>query len=349
MRYRAKKLCATFNKREKYVLHYCNLKTYLRLGLQLTKVHRVLAFTQSFFLKKYVDKTTELRKNAASEFEKSLFKLMINACFGKFIERTRDYLNVKLGKNDDACTKLVSNPRFNNFKILDEGLVAVFLKQHTVFLNKALPIGFTILEHSKNFMFQQFYEVIRPKLPGRDVQVIFSDTDSFGLCVTAAGGESRDVLWELRDIFDFSNYLPNSPKFSTQNASRLGFFKDELGGSIFSQFCGIRAKSYAFLIREEGKEHELRSKCKGVTKGYKKTLNFQDFKKCIDTISKTTISQFHIRSSNHIVKTLKVEKTCFSSFDDKRYLMPCGIHSLAYGSVFIQSIVNSNQCFLCEK
>ena len=85
------------------------------------------------------------------------------------------------------------------------------------------------------------------------------------------------------------------------------------------EFIGLRSKSYACMLEgDRGKDDVLRSKCKGVTRGYKKTLNFQQFKQCVETLAKTTIKQYHIRASNHIVKTLKVHKTCFSSFDDKR-------------------------------
>lgn len=348
-KYRAKKLCATFNKRERYVLHYVNLKKYLELGLKLTKVHRVLSFTQSFFLKKYVKHVTKLRKNAGSEFEKSLFKLMINANFGKFIEQKRKYLNVKLCKDESACKKLIASPHFTSFKVISEDLVAVFLKQHTVTLDRAYPIGFTILERSKEFMYTQFYQVIRPKLEGRDVQVLFSDTDSFALKITSlANKKSGDVLAELSDIFDFSNYKPSSHNFSKQNAGKLGFWKDELCGSVFSAMAAIRAKSYAILWRDDDDNLQIRSKCKGVTRGYKKTLNFQDFKKCLETVTSTTVSQFHIRSTNHVVKTLKVHKTCFSSFDDKRYLMSCGIHSIPYGSKFVEVTERTKKCIFCS-
>jgi hypothetical protein len=111
------------------------------------------------------------------------------------------------------------------------------------------------------------------------------------------------------------------------------------------EYVGLRSKTYAYLLREEGKEHVLRSKAKGVTKGYKKTLDFQHFKKCIETYATTVVHQYHIRSTNHVVKTLKVKKTAFGSYDDKRRILNCGIHSLAYGSKFIKA--NNDECTFC--
>lgn len=216
-----------------------NLKSYLQLGMKLRKIHRVLAFKQSRFLKEYIDLTTDLRSKADNAFQKELFKLMINSNFGKFIERTRDYLNVKLCKDPKSFEKAISSPRFSNIKIITEDLVAVFLKQATVHLNKAFPIGFTILERSKEFMYNQFYRVIRPKLSNVDVQVIFSDTDSFGLILKSPTRDKHvNMFQRLRKHFDFSNYPTTSPQFSRKHASKLGFWKDELQGGEMREFVG---------------------------------------------------------------------------------------------------------------
>ena len=49
-----KKLTPNLRDKVRYVVHYRNLKLYLQLGLVLTRIHRVLAFKQSTWLKTYI-------------------------------------------------------------------------------------------------------------------------------------------------------------------------------------------------------------------------------------------------------------------------------------------------------
>ena len=68
------KLIPNLRDKKKYVVHYRNLKQYLQLGFILKKIHRILEFEQSPWMKPYIDLNTEKRK----KLKMSLVKIFIS-------------------------------------------------------------------------------------------------------------------------------------------------------------------------------------------------------------------------------------------------------------------------------
>ena len=146
------RLIPTLNDKKEYVLHYQNLQLYLNLGLKITKIHRVLEFNQSPWLKQYIDFNTEKRKNAKNSFEKDFFKLMNNSVFGKTMENQRKRVNVKLVTDEKKLLEVAARPTFVNSKIINENLVAVHKIKEILTLNRPAYVGTCVLDLSKTLM-----------------------------------------------------------------------------------------------------------------------------------------------------------------------------------------------------
>ena len=114
-----RKLIPTLRDKKEYVLHYCNLQLYLDLGLKVKKIHRVLKFDQSPWLKQYID------FNAKNSFKKDYLKLMNDRVFGKTMENLCKRVDIGLVTDEKKLDKLTSKPTFVSSKIFNENLMAV--------------------------------------------------------------------------------------------------------------------------------------------------------------------------------------------------------------------------------
>ena len=71
----SKKLSPNRFDKTNYVFHYENLRFYIKHGLQLLKVPRILKFRQSAWIKPYIDFNTAKRRAAKSSFLRAHYKI----------------------------------------------------------------------------------------------------------------------------------------------------------------------------------------------------------------------------------------------------------------------------------
>ena len=172
-----------------YVLHYRDLQLYFFLGMKLTKIHKMLKFKQSDWMKKYIDFNTEKRMNAANDFEKYFFKLMINSVYGKTMENLRKRINVRLVNNEKDFLKYTSRPTYITHKLFGKDYAAIHEIKPVLTLNKPIYVGFTVLELSKWLMFNFNYNFIKRNF---DAKLLFTDIDSLTYEII-----SKDVYGEF--------------------------------------------------------------------------------------------------------------------------------------------------------
>ena len=135
---KTKKLICNLQDKKDYVVHINVLKQALDHGLKLIKVHQVIEFDQEASLKEYINFNTELRKNAANDFEKDFFKLMNDAVFGKTMENVRKHRDIKLVRTDKKRKKLVSEPNYHTMKLIDDNLAIIEMWKVKVKMNKPI-------------------------------------------------------------------------------------------------------------------------------------------------------------------------------------------------------------------
>ena len=272
------KLICSFLPKKHYVLHYKNLKQYLQEGMILKKVHRGIKFYQSPWMEPYIRKNTDLRKTASSSFE-----------------NIRKKQTVILVDDRKLANKLSSKPNFERATIFDENLVAVHMKKTEVYFNKPIYVGQAILDLSKTLMFDFHYNYIKNKY-GDKAELLFTDTDSF-MYLIQTEDFYKDINKDIKKKFDTSDYPENHPSGIKTGVNKkvIGKFKDEAAGKQIPHFIGLRPKLYTFKVEEEGETR----KAKGVKKNViKKSLSFEDYKKCLFSEEELMRDEYHKKSKS---------------------------------------------------
>jgi len=322
------KLIPHFGKRFNYVVHYRNLKYYLQMGMKLEKIHRILQFVQIPWLEPYISFNTSKRKQCKNKFEKDFYKLMNNAVYGKGMENVRKRMSIKLVNDVQKAKWLIAKPQFLTNDILSKNLCVIKMQTSTVFLNKAIYTGFSVLELSKLYMYK-FHYFIKDKYEAQAI-LLMTDTDSLAYLFF-----TQDIYADMKlhlNMFDTSEYPLDHSLYSIKNKMVVGKMKDEAKGNILFKFVGLGPKAYCFLGGDkEGNSFEKKA-LKGIPQYIqKRSLEYSLFENILNQQEQLICKSNQIRSYKHQLYSISVSKSGVHGFDSKRFICEDGISTLAWG------------------
>ena len=315
-----------------YVIHYRNLKFLVDLGVQVTKLHKVITFNQKPWLKDYIDFNSEKRAEATNKFEKDFFKLMNNAVFGKTMENVKNRVDIRLATSEESAVKQFSKMTYKHSDYFD-GVYIVEHHKTKVVYDKPLYVGTSVLDLSKLCMMNFYYGVIQKHFPNKHKKV-YADTDS-GVYLL----EHPDIYaWmkENKEHFDLSETVRPDIQ-DNSNKMVIGKQKDELKGHILTEITALNPKVYSFNHQAYDENNQIvvktEKKCKGVSKAVvKKDITHDDYLYVLKTgesLSKTVVG---FASDNHEIHTTKMKKKALTSWYDKMKMLdeincvPFGYH-----------------------
>ena len=174
-------------------------------------------------------------------------------------------------------------------------------------------------------MYEFHYDYMKRKYKDEDLKLCYMDTDSLIYSIRTEDfcAEKAD---DIEARFDASGYVPDRPLPVGKNKKVIGLMKDELGGEITREFVSLRSKMYSYKVGNSEPK-----KCKGIKHCVvKRTISFEDYKKCLFSGEQSHRSQLLFRSRKHEVRTLEVNKLALSREDDKK-ISTNGVASYARG------------------
>ena len=194
-------------------------------------------------------------------------------------------------------------------------MIVTHSKKNEVVMDKAIYVGFAILELSKLHMYETYYDTLQPYFEQENLQLHYIDTDGMILSM-----KTKDIIKDLKNlenIFDFSNLDKKHELFSEKNKKVIGKFKIETPKNIWiDEFVCLRSKAYSFKCKNED---ENKNKIKGISKSQSKHIKFEEYYNCLfGKEYQRECNNYIIRSINHEMVLQEVKKSTLSIFDDKR-------------------------------
>ena len=241
---------------------------------------------------------------------------MINSAYGNTMERLRKRISVRVVNNEKGYLKHTSKPIYITQRIFDKNYAAIHEIKLVLALNKLIYVGFTVLELLNGWCMISITTLLKKIV---DAKLLFTDTGSLTYEIKSEG--VYECFYKDKHLFALSNY-PKDKFFDPVNKKLIGKMKDVHKGKPIDECIGLNSKIHR-IRSNDGAESNT-------AKGVNIALEVNEYKDILFNKKVIRHKMRKIQSKKHKIRTYKVNKILLSCFDDKRYILDDGVHTLAY-------------------
>ena len=254
------------------------LQFYIKVGVEVTNVHRVILYSKKPFFKAFIDHCTEQRmRNLDNAVLNAIYKLLSNSLYGRCIMDQRKY-NLTARLVDESQIKSeISHPKFHTIRKISKKCFLVTRSKETIMLRSPIYIGCILLQKAKLMNLKFHYTVAKPSaydFPDRlislrdkqyediinqsrkyiqSIYLVYSDTDS--MCyhvVFRERGLSLDFVYKntfINAVLDRSNFKVLSRECDFRGGEH-GRMKLETSDNIPVEGFFISSKVYSIELQK---------------------------------------------------------------------------------------------------
>ena len=259
---------------------------YLRLGVRVTNVQKIIQYSLSTALKEMVDTACEMRYRASSmgPDEKAignLMKALVVSCYGKMCTNPLKMTCVKY-LNSNSLLKSLYKDQFTTVEYVgalgvDDNLYEMRKKPTVAHFSSPIHCSMWILNSAKLKVLELVYEVIQPCFDPRSYCYFCTQTDSVSIVCSERGLQEwfqNRVKPEMREHFEQLRKKYFVAKGESDEAKKskfkAGVWKEEWAGTLA---IGLSSKIYSVFNDEE---KLLKLSCRSVPQNCVKNVSFSD-------------------------------------------------------------------------
>ena len=154
-----------------------------------------------------------------------------------------------------------------------------------------------------------------------NAELFFTDTYS-SLTYETKSEDVYEEFFKHKNLFDLGNYPKDSKFFDPVNEKAIGKMKNMSEGKINDKFLGLKSKMYS-MKNIDAKESNTAKRANIATE-------FNEFKDTLFNKRVVRHKMKRVQRKKHKIETYEINKILLLCFDDKRFVLDYGIHTLAY-------------------